>query len=173
MKNFTYTLTRYLVALSIAFAICIVVPSVAKAGDDEPKISAKSNLANTKWLLVRTQQWGFLLHPGNDRTFTFTFADSTITLASYCNSITATFCPTTDCKLKFTGLRTTQRVCSNEAMISELEFIEILKQITDYSYIASDNKLTLKIEGDPVMILRRIDAPNRASEATANNAILR
>lgn len=154
MKTLSCSPLRYLVALCMAVLFnTTMYVSPANASDDDSKAPTKSMLANSQWVLVRTQQDGFLLHPGNERKFTFKFSDSTLFIASYCNNINAKFCTSSDCKVLFSGLNLTQRLCSSQAMNAESEYMDLLKRITAYEFSASDNKLRFYIGKDLVMVL--------------------
>jgi len=159
----TFPLSR--LVLCLAFTMIFIgnqffsTPALA---DDGPKAVKKSAFANTKWIMNRINVDGVLQKPAADKIFNFSIYDSTITITSFCNNISANFAESENGVFKFHKIDFTQRLCSENSMMMEKEYIDILHKVTSYNYDDRKNTITFMIGSSEALVLSSLDNFKRA-----------
>jgi len=159
--------TVKLLGLAIVLVSAITLSSFKHKtiNGEKPKVSDTSRaLCNTSWLLLRTQMDGRLTGVGNSRVFTFGIQDSTFFSYSFCNNIDANYKAYKDGTIKIYRISIGEKICSRPTMDTEREYLDNLRQVTNYKLEDGGDRLKLLIDKEVVAVFKRLDNEDDAAD---------
>lgn len=151
----------------VLFSLVVSLPSQAQSKKGTQKDEGLS-LQNTKWVLSRTQIDGRLMVPGNSRVFEYTFTDSTISGASFCNNFDFRFKLVGKDSVKLYNFNPTMKTCNPATMSNERELIDNLRLVNRYKIESGGERLKLYINKETVAVFNLLDDDITDDKPAAN-----